>query len=174
MLSPVAGKEKAVIHGTTDRALSQDKRTDVAGNGGWIYNRTTAHTAQERVSPTPCAVGWGPHRERAETACHSPEGPRCQAGRWHPVLPACLGGPGVLLVPPLREAPDRLQAPSGQAPRGYPPRTKAQGDTPGLNTSLLSIDTILIFRLWGLLHSVHSEVRISQCRHTVPHNSTVS
>lgn len=47
---PWGRKKEAVIPGTVDRALLRGKWTDGQGPGGWIYNRTTAHTAQERVS----------------------------------------------------------------------------------------------------------------------------
>lgn len=157
---PWGRKKKAVICRTIDRVLLQGKWTDVAGNR-WLdlQQDNCPHcpgggVCASQGALTPCAVGWSLHRETAGTACDSLEGPRCQAGQWRPVLPARLGVPAVLLVLPLREAPDRLQAPSSRVPRGCPPRTKRHSVKPGLNTSLLNIDIILIFKLWGLLHSI--------------------
>ena len=108
------------------------KLTDGLGRepGGWVDNRTTcphcpgADVWSSQAAPTPCAVGQSLHREATGTALHSPEGPGYQAGQWHPVPPARLGVQAVLSVLPRQGAPDLLQAPSSQAPRGYPPITK--------------------------------------------------
>lgn len=82
------------------------------------------------VSPTPSCHGMESPKGNPRAAHHSLEGPGHRAGRWRPVLPARLSVREVLLVLPLQEAPDFLQAPSSQAPQGYPPRIKRHIVTP--------------------------------------------
>lgn len=136
-------KRKQFIHGTISSTRLNGKLTDRLGReqGGWVYNRTTcphcpgADVWSSQAAPAPCAVRQSLHRATPGPALHSPEGPGSQAGQWRPVPPARLGVQAVLSVLPLQGAPDLLQAPSSQAPRGYPPTTRRHTRKPGLHTS---------------------------------------
>lgn len=141
------------------------------GTSGWIHGRTTAHTAQERVSglagdPGPWCCGVGPPPLTG--------GPSMPGRPVAPCSPCTPRGPGGPFGPSTPGSPRPPSGPRKPGSPGLPTyNTVAQGET-RTSTSLLNIATVLIFKLGGLLRSVQSEVRIPQRRHTAPRNSPAS
>lgn len=133
-------EDRQFTHGTTKRTLYILNWQAQQGPGGWLCRRAgpccwgaavwSSQAAPLTVNPTPSCRGMESPKGNPRTAHHSLEGPGYRAGRWRPVLPARLSVRAVLLVLPLQEAPDFLQAPSSQAPQGYPPRIKRHIVTP--------------------------------------------
>lgn len=104
------GKRVQLIHTSIKRPVFNSQLPDLKEPRSWIY-RTSCCGGTESLMAEPGSV------------CHSPEGPGCRAGQWHPVLPVRLGGQAVLWGLQFQEAPGYLRALSNQALQDSPPET---------------------------------------------------